>query len=486
MATSTSATGTGTISSLGIGTSGLDSNLIVSKLVDLERQPITALQAAADKIQTQVSAYGAVQSAVSTFRDAARKVADPTFWNSMSATSSDTSAVTFATSNGAAAGNYSVNVDKLAFAQTVVTKTATSAATNTIGAGTLSFQTGTWTDGVFGGTGTSVDVAIDATDTLENIRDKVNKANAGVTAAIIVDSSGARLAYTSSKTGAANGFRVQANDTGDGVNTDNAGLSSLAYDPENGSLGTDLAQGAQDAAVRVNGVSLTSTTNTFSTALTGISFTVGKATNGTPASVTVAQDTDTITKAITDFATAYTTLSDLLHADTKYDDSTKTAGPLQGDATAVGILNQFRTALGSGSTASTVFGTLSAVGLSISTSGGITVDSAKLKTAMGNLAEVKKLFTASGSGNGDDGIAARLRSLGDNLLSFDGTLASRTAGLNKLIQSNQKRQDAMDTRATLYEKRLRAQYSSLDTAMAGLTSQSQYVTQMITAWNKSS
>jgi flagellar hook-associated protein 2 len=483
MTTSVSSTSSGTLSSLGIG-SGLDSNGIVSKLVELERTPITLLQRAADKIQTKVSAFGAIQSSVTSFRDAAQKVADPTFWNSMTATSSDTSTVKFSTSTGAAAGNYSVNVDKLAYAQTVVTKTATSASTNTIGAGTLTFQTGTWTNGAFGGTGASVDVAITATDTLENIRDKVNNAKAGVTAAIIVDSSGARLTYTSTTTGAANGFRVQATDTGDGNNLDNAGLSSLAYDPEAGTLGTDQAQAAQDASVRVNGVVLTSATNTFSTALSNITFTVGKETSGTPATVTVAQDTVAITKAINDFATTYTALSDLLHADTKYDDSTKASGPLQGDATAVSVLNQFRTTLGSGSTASGVFGTLSAIGLSISTTGGITVDSTKLTSAMANPAEVKKLFTAAGSGNGDDGIAVRLRTLGNTMLSYDGTQASRTAGLNTLIQNNQKQQDALDARATLYETRLKKQYTNLDTAMASLTSQSQYVTQMITAWNK--
>jgi flagellar hook-associated protein 2 len=482
---SVSSTGTGTLSSLGLG-SGLDSNGIVSKLVELERVPITQLQTQADKIQSKLSAFGQIQSSVTSFRDAARKVADPTFWGTMTASSSDNAAVTFSTSTGAAAGSYSVEVSALARAQTVVMGTASSASTNTIGSGTLSFQTGAWKDGVFGGTGTSVDVSIGADDTLEGIRDKINSAGAGVSASIIVDASGARLAISSSSTGAANGFRIQVQDGSDTSNTDNTGLSMLAYDPENSSTGTTLAQAAQDASVKVNGVALTSATNTFSTALSAISFTVGKVTGSTPANVTVAADKDAIAKGITDFATAYTALSDLLHADTKYDDSSKSSGPLQGDSTAVSILNQFRTALGSGSTASSVFGTLSAVGLSVSSTGGLTVDSTKLTAALGKLAEVKKLFTAAGTGNGDDGIAKRLRSLGDNMLSFDGTIASRTSGLNTLISKNQKRQDELDARATLYEKRLRLQYSSLDTSMAGLTAQSQYVTQMITAWNKSS
>lgn len=486
MTTSVSSSSSGTISSLGLG-SGLDSNGIVSKLVELERSPITQLQTRATKLQTQVSAYGQIQSSVTSFRDAARKIADPSFWGTMTSTSTDAAAVNFSTSTGAAAGNYSVDVIALAKAQNVVLDKATSAATDTIGAGTLTFEKGSWVDGVFEGSGTAVDVSISATDTLEDIRDKINSAGAGINASIIVDSSGARLAFTSSATGAANGFRVQVQDASDASNTDALGLSMLAYDPENATAGTMLAQPAQDASVTVNGVPLTSTTNSFATALTNISFTVGKLTvKDSPVNVTVSQDKDTIAKAITEFATAYTSLSDLLHADTKYDDTSKSAGVLQGDATAVSILNQFRTALGSGSTASSVFGTLSAVGLSIGSTGGLTVDSTKLNSALGNLAEVKKLFTAAGTGNGDDGIATRLRTLGSNMLSFDGTLASRTKGLNTLLSNNQKRQDELDARATLYENRLRAQYSALDTSMAGITSQSQYVTQMITAWNKAS
>jgi len=160
---------------------------------------------------------------------------------------------------------------------------------------------------------------------------------------------------------------------------------------------------------------------------------------------------------------------------------------LQGDATAVSVLNQFRTAIAGTSTASSVYNTLSSIGLSITSAGGLSVDSSKLKTALGKLPEVKKLFASAGSssgGDGSDGIGARLRKLGDSMLSFDGTIASRIAGLNKLITSNQHRQDDLDARATLYEKRLRKQYTSLDTNMAGLTAQSQYVSQMITAWNK--
>lgn len=489
--TTTSSATSGTISSLGVG-SGLDANSIVSKLVSLERQPITQLQTDADKIQSKISAFGQVQSAVSTMRDAAKKLANPDIWASMTATSSDTSTVNFTTSSGAAAGNYAVSVSSLASSQSVVTKTALASSSATLGSGTVTIDIGKWnsTTSAFDTTSTA-SVNVLATDSLEKIRDKINDAGAGVTASIVKDASGARLVMTSTKTGEASGFRVTTTDTGDGNDTDNAGLSALAYNPDPAvtNAGTTRTQQAKDAAASINGIEVKSATNQFSDVLTGISFTVGKVTtNGTvdtPASVVVKQDNDAISKAITDFATSYSSLVTMLRTNTKYDESTKTAGTLQGDGTAVGILNQLRATTGSTSGNSTVFNTLSSIGVEVQAGGTLTVNSTKLTNALGKLSEVKKLFANASTTSSQDGIATKLRTLGDNLLGFEGAITTRTAGLKKAVDSNQKRQDELDARATLFEKRLRAQYTSLDQTMSNLSGQSSYVTQMITKWNNS-
>jgi flagellar hook-associated protein 2 len=483
-------TSSSTISSLGVG-SGLDANSIVTKLVALERQPITNLQTAADKLQTKISAYGQIQSAVSSFRDAAKKLANPEVWGTTTATSSDSTAVTFSTSSGAATGNYAMSVSSLATSQAVVTKAPLSSATATVGAGTLSFEIGDWSSGSFvGKTGASaVSITVAATDTLEGVRDKINAAGAGVTASIINDTTGARLVMNSSSTGAANGFRITATDTGDANDTDANGLSALTYNPPANNAttnpaGTTATQAAGNAKATINGVEVTSATNKFADVLTGISFTVGKVTTS-PVNVSVTQDNDTISKAVSEFATTYTTLANLLKTNTKYDDATKAAGTLQGDGTAVGMINQLRSALTGGTGASSTFSTLSSVGVEIQSDGTLSVNSTKLTNALGKLSEVKKMFAnADLTNSGNDGIATRLRTLTDNMLSFDGTLASRTSGLNKAVAANQKQQDALDTRAALYEKRLRAQYTALDTTMATISTQSSYVSQMITAWNK--
>lgn len=492
MTTTTSASAS--ITSLGVG-SGLQAESIVTKLVALERQPISLLQNAADKIQSKISAFGQVQSAMSTMKDAAQKLANPDIWYSTTSASSDTSVVNFTTSSGAATGSYSVSVSALASGQSVVTNTALSASTATMGSGTLTIDLGSLSGTTLTSSKTT-SVSIAATDTLETIRDKINDAGAGVSATIVKDSRGARLAISSGATGAGNAFRISVDDTGDGNSTDNAGLSSLAYDPAASLAGTSLTQTAKDAAASINGVDVTSSTNTFSDVLTGISFTVGKVTKTStsdvppvvtdnPATVTVKQDNDTITKAVNEFATSYSSLITLLRNNTKYDDATKTAGTLQGDGTAVGILNQLRAMVGGTAGNSSVFTTLSSIGVEVQSGGTLTVNSTKLTNSLGKLTEVKKLFAnANLTDSSKDGVATKLRTLASTMLGFDGALTNRTTGLNKSIQDNQKRQDDLDTRAALYEKRLRAQYTTLDQNMAGLTSTSNYVTQMITNWNK--
>jgi len=161
---------------------------------------------------------------------------------------------------------------------------------------------------------------------------------------------------------------------------------------------------------------------------------------------------------------------------------------LQGDSTAVALQRQLRNMLTASSSASTVFSTLSQVGLEMQQDGTIKVNDAKLTSALSsNSAEVQKLFSNNDvAGNGaQDGIATRLRKFGDMVLGTDGMLTTRSAGLTKSLDLNGKQQDTLSTRLADTETRLRAQYSALDTKMASLNSLSSYITQQIAQWNKS-
>jgi len=189
---------------------------------------------------------------------------------------------------------------------------------------------------------------------------------------------------------------------------------------------------------------------------------------------------------ISSFVAAYNGLSSLLKNQTKYDESTKTAGTLQGDSTAVSLQRQLRLVLTAPGTASSTFTNLSSMGLEIQADGTLRVSDTKLNAALAKLPEMKKAFANSDVADSDnDGFAQKLRALGDQVLGTDGGLAARTAGLNSTLKLNQERQDDITDRMTATEKRLRAQYTALDTKMAGLNTLSTYIGQQIANWNKS-
>ena len=461
------------VSSAGIG-SGLDVNSIVTQLMAIERQPLTALETKATKIQSTVSEYGKIKSAVSALRDLASKLASSTTWAQTTAAASN-SAVTATTNANAIPGAYTVEVQTLASAQTIAT--GVQSATATVGAGTLHIELGTWGTGQTAFTpkagATAVDVAIAATDTLSDVRDKINASGAGVTAMIMTDATGSRLLMRSSATGADGGFRT-------------SGVAPLSFDPSAGVTTMTQTQTATNAAATVNGLAVSSASNTLGNVVDGLTLTLTAVTTA-PVNVNVATDAAAIKKTITDLAAAYTAVIQLIATDTKYDPVGKTGGMLQGDSAATGLQRQLRTLTGSTSAASAVFPHLSDLGLQVQADGSLTVNGTVLDNALNNVAELKKAFSNSDILDPTkDGFGKRFRVIADSLLGVDGSLTTRTDGLAKQLQRNQKDQDALNARLDGIEKRMRAQYTALDTVMAQLNGQSSYITQQLAAFNNSS
>jgi flagellar hook-associated protein 2 len=466
------------ISSAGIG-SGLDVESIVTKLMAIEKQPVTDLQTKASTIQTEISAFGSLQSSVASFRDASAALTKATTWGATAATSSDTSSVGVSTSSSAFAGSYAVSVQALASAQSVASQTY-SASTDVVGEGDLTINVGAWDVGQPGfvarATISAMSIPISNTDTLADVRDKINAAGGDVRASIITDSSGARLVLSSASTGVSNGFSV----TGTG------GGAAFSYNATDGSSPMTRTQTATDAQAKINGLSITSASNTLSDVVQGLTLNLTKVTTS-DVQLSVTQDNTAIKKSIQDFVNAYNSLATQMTSLTKYDDSTKTAGTLQGDSTAVSLQRQVRNMLTGSTGASSVFTSLSDVGISIQATGQLSLDDKKITSALSNLTEVKKMFSASSTTDDatQDGIAQRLRAFGDQVLGTDGSLTTRSAGLSKSLTNNSKDQDAINTRLANTEKRIRAQYSALDTQMASANALNTYLTQQITNWNKS-
>ena len=475
-----------TISSAGIG-SGLDVNSIITQLMAIEQQPLTALQTKATTIQSTVSEYGKIKSAISTMRDLASKLASTATW--AQTTSNTSSTAVAAASNGSAVGTYSVEVTEAR--QRADPGHRRAAGRHRPRRRHPRIELGTWGTGQTSFTPRPprppIDVAVAATDTLADIRDKINAAGAGVTALVMTDSSGSRLLIRSNATGAENAFRTTVTDD-DGGNADATGLSMLAFDPSAGAALMTQSQTAADAAATVNGLPVTSTSNTLTNIVDGLTLTLNAETTLTgPVTVNVVTDAEALKKTLTDFAAAYTAVVKLIAADTKYDPVAKKGAILQGDSAATGMQRQLRTLAGSASAASTVFGHLSDIGLELQGDGSMTVNATKLGAALANVAELKKMFSSSSPTDPTlDGFGKRFRTIADSMIGIDGAITTRTEGLGQQLQRNQKDQDALEMRLAAIEKRYRAQYTALDTAMAQLSTQSAYITQQIAAWSANS
>jgi len=480
---------TGTLSSAGIG-SGLDVNSIISSLMAVESLPLTALQSTATTLQTNLSAFGQVQSLVSALQDAAKPLFDPNTFALTSSSSTDPSSVSAGTSTGATPGIYSVSVSSLSAGQSLVSQTGQfTDGTSVVGSGSLTIHLGTWS-----GTGNStftpatgssdITIPIGATEnTLAGIAAKINAANAGISATIVTDASGARLALQSSATGAANGFRVSVADD-DGNNTDASGLSRLAYDPASGTSQLSLAQSASNTQATINGIAVSSSSNTLSGVISNITFNLSKITSQ-PVTVNVSRNTDPIKSDVTAFVAAYNALNGYLASETAYDPTSKTAAPLQGDSTATSIQNQLHAMLSQSTGASSTFSSLSSLGVQVQKDGSVLFDATTFNNAIANLPEVTKALSNVDPKNAlNNGFGKRFSDWTGSLLSVGGSLPGKTASIQSTITSNQKDQQSMQDRLTQTQARLQAQYTALDTTMSQANSLAAFVTQQF--YSKSS
>jgi flagellar hook-associated protein 2 len=474
-----------TISSPGVG-SGLDVNSIVTQLVAIERQPIVQLQTQASSLQTKLSAFGKLQSDLSALRDAASALTRPSSWSDTTGTSSDPASVAVTTDSTNLPGTYTVQVSKLAQAQSNVSKTY-GATTDMVGEGTIHVELGSWdadTNAFTAKTGaTAIDISIGPpAKSLAEVRDIVNAANAGITATVLTDASGSRLVFRSSATGAANGFKLTVTDV-DGNNVDTAGLSALAFDPSVGVVTMGQAMAAANASALINGAPVSSASNTLNNVIDGLTLTLQHETT-TAVQVTTAPDKDAIRKKVETFVSAYNDLNKEIAAQTKFDAATKTAGALQGDSAAVGLRNSLRNTLLGTSAASTTFTRMADIGFDVQQDGSIKLDSKKLDNALANLPEMKKLFSASDTlVQANNGFATLVRTLADTALGVDGSIAARSEGLRDRISANEKRQAALEVRVSQTEARLRKQYTALDTKMGQLQSLSSDVSQQVALLN---
>jgi flagellar hook-associated protein 2 len=479
------------LTSLGIG-SGVDLNTMLTQLVALERKPLEQMKSEASKLQTKVSSFGQIQSLVSRIQDAANKLkgaAGTGLWSQSVAKSANEQVVTAVGGSSAAAGSYAISVTSLAAAQTAASATPFVDASALVGAGTLTLETGAWDAGRTAFTPkagtTATTLTVTATDTVTTLRDKINGLGAGVTASLVTDANGTRLALRSTATGATNGFRITAAD-GDGTNADGAGLSRVAYDPPGGTVGMLFGQAGSNAVANVNGVAVDSATNELSGVIEGLTLRL-RGQSATPVDVDVSPDRDAIAEAVKSLASAYSDLAKYIGEQTKYDPTAKVGGPLQGDSAVGNVLARLRSLVNNTSGASAAFARLSDVGLELQRDGSLSVDGARLDKALGNLDALKKAFTNTDAlVPANEGFARRFSTIATELLAVDGSLTTRSEGLRKLITQNSEKQSRLEDRVGRYQARLTQQFTAMDSNLARLNALNSYVTQQLAALTNSS
>lgn len=460
------------ISSPGIG-SGLDVQKIVSEQVALESKPLEKLESKKTSLNSEISTWGGIKSQLSALQDASQKLMDLSSWNTRALKSSNDDAVTGTASKGAATGSYQVTVNSLAKAQSA--RSAAVTAGSTLGEGGLLISIGQWDAGNFSSSSSVIPVDIAASDTMADIARKINGAGAGVTASVVTSNGQDQLMMRSASTGASMGFQVET--YGD------AALNALSY-PGDGSSGMTLNQAGTDAQITVDGgMTVTSSSNTLSNVISGLTLDL-KQTGTTTVDIT--SDTSVVKKSVDDFVSAFNTAITNLTTATKYDAGSKTAGPLQGDATAVGLLNTLKNMVMTNGPTGTSFNRLSDVGLEMQRDGTLKVNSSKLTAALAKPDELKTFFSASSDTVTETGMARRFYDYTFNVNSTDGVLTGRNKALQAAISRNNTDIEKMEARISRTEERLYKTYSALDTKMSTLNSMSNYVAQQTNAWSNAS
>ena len=320
------------ISALGIGSGGLNSDL-VDQLVEAERAPKeNRLDTRTQKAELLISAYGTLKSAITELRLPMRQLSAPDNLKAFSATSSNEDVSVTVDSTKASRGTYNVNVLSLAQSQSLASSTFADRDSTSVGTGSFTISSGD----------KSATLTIDGSNnTLQGLADEINEAGIGVSAGVIDTGSGFRLVLSSEETGEANAISVSVTDD-DGNNDDAAGLSQFVFNDTTQNMQETIA--AKDARVEINGIEITRSTNSFTDVIDGLSF-EAKA-EGVTSTIKVEQDFGAVADRVGAFVEKFNALQTTIKGLSGFNAETGQGGILSGDTTIRSIQAQLRNVLG--------------------------------------------------------------------------------------------------------------------------------------------
>ena len=362
--------------------SGINVQQLISNLSAAYQQPIKVLESQQQSYQTTLSAWGTLQSSLSSLQSSMSSLQNLSSLNNRSVSLSNNNAATATVSANAATGSYSLSNIVLAQSQSIYSQDFSSASSAAVGTGTLQIQVGS---------GAVTNVAIGSSNnTLDGIASAINTANAGVNAAVVYDGTGYRLTLTGTGTGASSAFSVTTSGA-------TGSLANLSY--SSGSSGMTLSQAAQNAGVSINGLAVTSASNTISGAIPGVSLNLLQASGST--TLQVSASNSAFVGAVQSFTTAFNQTMGTINQLTAYNAQAGSGGPLLGDASVQGLRTQLLNLIsgqGVGVASGSAYNSLGSVGLGLTSSGTISLNTSTLSTALNSaFNSVAGLFGQVGS-----------------------------------------------------------------------------------------
>lgn len=468
---------------MGLTTSGIFSGIntddVVSKLMQIERQPLLKLQSKEADYQAKISGLGNILSSLTGFKSSVTALKDSNVL-SMKAVSGDSSVFTATTTTGASAANHSIAVTRIAAAQSIYSTTFTN---TTDPVADLTAPNVVQRLQIQVGSGAIYSITIDSTNnTLSGIKDTINKAKTDVTASIVNDGTGNRLVLTSNKTGASNKIVVKVDEDNDGIFEENpderdmTGLSKLAFNPTydgatgdvNGGI-ANLSQSVKpkDASLLVDGLTVTKSSNTISDVIAGVTITLIKDSGGNPVNLNVSKDTDAIKMKINSFVVAYNsamkTIKDLQGTGTQ-------KGTLTGD----GTVNSISSSIRSITTNNYNNSSLALLGITHDKSGVLSLDSATLDKALAA---------------NDQDVVTTLNTMATSMESTLNTyvktaIPDKQNGYTTTTKLLAKREEELTRKLDKVEAELRKKFNNLDQQIQQLQGQGNYISQQFAALSK--
>ncbi len=433
----------------GLG-SGLDIKGMVENLRSATEQPqAQRLNQKETDARTEISSIGRLRSALSSFNTALQGLQNTSDFAERNVSNSDENVLDVTVDSSAPQGNFQVEVLALAQAQKL-SSGAFGSSTESVGTGTLTLANQV---------GDSFDIVIEAgSDSLEDIRDAINNSgsNIGVSASVVkVSDTESRILLSSNDGGIDNQLTITAADD-DGDNTDGTGLSQLTYDTSQGTGNLTELSVASDSSVMIDGLAITRSSNSLSDVIEGININLKNAQPGTTVNVGVTLNTESITKKVEEFVSAYNAL------DTQLDSLDSEDSALDGDFILRQVSSTVRNAITNTSRdGDDGYNTLFSIGVQIDRYGKATVDSSQLSTAINsNVAAVSQLFA------GENGVSTTLTASIDDILSSDGSLSGRVESLNSILDSVSESRDNLTERMDMFEARMLKQLNSMDAIVA--------------------